>query len=236
MVQEYLEPVHQNAAHYPSLAGQPFGPFQPAQQAPLEQGQNSRANKLLSSSQAPILPTQLAPIHQRSTLSPLQTAILPSDQPSHATKQQMLRFLNYGPPAPTPAAPDLAPTAPVNEAPTPRSVHPASWTLAPMQEDRKYARRRRAVYATPYAPREPREPTGPRHSEAALPTISYSRVPVQQKVKTAKPVAPAGGFLGRLLETEMTEKELDEIAARLGPGKRGVEEEASEEMLCDDET
>lgn len=143
MVNEHPELLNQTPVYYPSLAGQSFGPFQPAQQAPVEQGENSRANKLLSSSQAPI-------------------------------------------------------------------------------------------YATPYVPREPRQPTRPRHSAAVSPTISYSRVPVQQKVKTAKPDATAGGFMGRLLETEMTEKQLDEMAARLGPGKRGVEEEASEEMLCDD--
>lgn len=104
-----------------------------------------------------------------------------------------------------------------------------------MQEDRKYAPRRSAVNAKPYAPREPKQSTEPRHSAAVSPTISYSRVPVQRKIKTPKPFAPAGGFLSRLLETEMTENELDQMAARLGPGKRDVDEEASDEMLCGDD-
>lgn len=337
VMHKYPEPMHQNTIHYPSQAEQPFGPFLPAQQAPVEQETSPRANKLLSSSQAPIQPTQLAPMHQLSTISPQQTATLPPYQPSHATKQQMLKFLNYGPPAPTPAAPELAPAVPVNGAPPPRSVlpsasiavtkapakaadlilpssphsrshqevpvgqmqgypqpfcqaypaypaaaiaplHPntplysneiyaeppnnklpshtypsfspfpassqmqtphlaetAPWDLAPMQEDRKYAPRRSAVNATPYAPREPKQSTEPRHFAAVSPTISYSRVPVQRKIKTPKPFAPAGGFLSRLLETEMTENELDQMAARLGPGKRDVDEEASDEMLCDDD-
>lgn len=118
---------------------------------------------------------------------------------------------------------------------TPHLAETAPWALAPMQEDRKYAPKRPAVYATPYVPMEPKQPPEPRHSTAVSPTISYSRVPVQQKIKTPKPVAPAGGFLSRLLETEMTEKELDEMAARLGPGKRIVDKEASDEMLCGDD-
>lgn len=337
VIHRHAEPMHQNTINYPSLAAQPVGPFQPAQQVPVEQETNSRANKLLSSSPAPIHPMQLAPMHQRSTLSPQQTATLPPYQPSHATKQQMLKFPTYGPPAPTPAAPELAPAAPMNEAPPPRSalhsasiaiskapakaadltltssphprpnqkvpvaqmqaypqpfcqaypaypaaaiapLHPniplysngiyagppnnklpshadpsfspfsatssmttshlaetAPCALAPMQGDREYAPKRSAVYATPYVPMGPKQPMGPRHSTAVSPTISYSRVPVQQKVKTPKPVAPAGGFLSLLLETEMTEKELDEMAARLGPRRRVIDEEASDEMLCDDD-
>lgn len=337
VMHKHPEPMHQNTIQYPSLAEQPFGPFLPAQQAPVEQETKPRADKLLSSSQAPIQPTQLAPMHQRSTISPQQTATLPPYQPSHATKQQMLKFLNYGPPAPTPAAPELVPAAPVNGARPPRSLlprasiavtkapakaaeliltssphsrshqkgpvaqmqgypqpfcqaypaypataivplHPniplysngmfaeppnnklpshtypsfspfsptsqmqtphlaetAPWAPAPMQEDRKYALKRSAVYATPYVPMGPKQPTEPRHSTAVSPTISYSRVPVQQKIKTPKPGAPADGFLSRLLETEMTENELGEMAARLGPGKRVVDEEASDEMLCGDD-
>lgn len=337
VMHKHPEPMHQKTIHSLSLAEQPFGPFQPAQHAPVEQEINPRANKLLSSSQAPIQPTQLAPMHQRSTLSPQQTATLPPYQPSQATKQQMLKVLNYGPPAPTPEAPELAPATPVNEASPPRSVlrsatiavtkapakaadlilpssphsrsnqkvpvaqmkaypqpfcqaysaypaaaiaplHPsiplysdgiyaeppnnklpshtyssfspfpaisqtqtphlaetAPWALAPMQEDRKYVPKRPAVYATPYVPIEPKQPPEPRRSTAVSPTISYSRVPVQQKIKTPKPVAPAGGFLSRLLETETTDKELDEMAARLGPRKRIVDEEASDEMLCGDD-
>lgn len=265
MMHRRPEPMHQNTIHYPSLAGQPFGPFQPVQQASVVQDTNSRANKLLSSPPAPIHPMQLAPMHQRSTLSPQQAATLPPYQPSHATKQQMLKFLNYGPPAPNPAAaiaplhlniplysngiyaeppnnklpshidPSFSPFSATSSMRTPHLAETAPWALAPMQEDREYAPKRSAVFATHYVPMGPKQPTGPKHSTPVSPAISYSRVPVQLKVKTPKPVAPAGGFLSRLLETEMTEKELDEMAARLGPGRRVVEEEASDEMLCDDD-
>lgn len=267
VMHRHPEPMHENTIHYPSFAGQPFGTFQPVQQAPVEQETNSRANKLLSSSPVPTHPMQLAPMHRRSTLSPQQTATLQAYQPSRTTKQQMLKFLNYGTPAPNPAAtiaplqsniplhsngiyaeppnnklpshtdPSLSPISTTSSVQTPHLAETAPWALAPMQEDREYAPKRLAVFATPYVPMGPKQqPTGPRHSTAASPTISYSRVPVQQKVKTPKPVAPAGGFLSRLLETEMTERELDEVAARLGPGRRRVvEEEASDEMLCDDD-
>lgn len=327
VMHKHSETMYQNTIRYISLAGQP------AQQAPVEQEKNSRTNKL-SASQALIQPSQLAPMHQQATLSPQQTATLPPYQPSHATKQHILKFFNYGPPAPTP--PELAPAAPVKEAPPPRSVirsaniaftkapakeanlmlpssphsrsnqkvpvdqmqaypkpscqaypaYPAAviaplhlniplypdeiyaeppnnklpshtypsfspflavsqmptphlpeatpWALATVLEDHKHAPKRPAVNATPYVPMQPKQPTESRHSTAASPTISYSRVPIHQKIKTPKPVAPAGGFLSQLLETEMTEKELDEMAARLGPGKRVVDEEASHEMLCGD--
>lgn len=321
VMHKHPEPMYQNTIRYLSLAGQP------AQQALVEQEKNSRTNKL-SASQALIQPSQLAPMHQRSTLSPQQTATLPPYQPSHATKQHILKFLNYGPPAPTP--PELAPAAPVKEAPPPRSVlrsaniavtkapakaanlmlpssphsrsnqkvpvaqmqaypaYPAAaiaplhpniplypdeiyaeppnnklpsqtypsfspfpaasqmptphlpettpWALATVLEDQKYAPKRPAVNATPYVPMQPKQPTDSRYSTAVSRTISYSRVPIHQKIKTPKPVAPAGGFLSQLLETEMTEKELDEMAARLGPGKRVVDEEASDEILCGDYT
>lgn len=339
VMHKHPAPMHQNTMRYLALAEQPFGPVQPMQRAPVEQETAPRTNKLLSSSQAPIQPTQHAAMHQRSALPPQQTATLPPSQPSHATKQQMLKFLNYGAPAPTPAAPELAPASPVKEAPPPRSVlrsatiaatkahakaanlippssphsrsilqapvalmqaysqpfcqaypaypaaaiaplHPnkihaeppnnerpshtypsfspfpaasqmptphlpetAPWALSTTQEDRKYAPKRPAVHATPYAPMNPapaaptqqKRHTEPRHSIAVSPTISYSRVPVQQKIKTTKPVASAGGFLSRLLETDMTEKELGEMAARLGPEKRAVDERASDEMLCGDD-
>lgn len=327
VMHKHPEPMHQNTIRYLSLAEQPFGPVQPAQLAPVEQETNPRINKMLSSSQALIQPTQLAPMHQRSKLSPQQTATLPPYQPSHATKQQMLKCLNYGPPAPTPAVlgsatiavtkayakaanliltssphspsiqkapaaqtqaypqlfcqaypaypaaaiaplhpnisfypnkthaessnnkfpshtyPSFSPLPATSQMPTPHLPETAPWALAILQEDRKYTLNRPAVYATPYvpmhpapaAPMQPKQHTEPRHSPEVSPTISYSRVPVQQKIKTPKPVAPAGGFLSRLLETEMTEKELDEMAARLDPEKRVIDEEASDEMLCDDD-
>lgn len=257
--------MHENTIHYPSFAGQPFGTCQPVQQALVEQETYSCANKLLSFSPAPAHPMQLAPMHQRSTLSPQQTAALQAYQPYRTTKQQMLKFLNYRPPGPNPATtiaplqsnipwysneiyaeppnnklpshtdPSFSPFSATSSMQTPQLAETAPWALAPMQEDREYAPKRSEVFATPHVPMAPKQqPTRPRHSTAASPTISYSRVPVQQKVKTPKLVAPAGGFLSRLLETEMTEGELDEVAARLGPGRRRVvEEEASDEMLCD---
>lgn len=333
MMQNHPEPMHQNTTRYVTIAEQSLDTVQSAQQAPVQQEATPRINEPLSSSQAPIQPAQLAPMHQQSTLAPHQAATLPSYQPFQATKQQMPKFLNHGPPAPILAAPELAAATPVKGASPPRSIprsatvaatmapaealkvmllssprcrsiqkapvaqmqahsyqpsptyqataiatlHPnAKYTepldnkppspthpsfpaasqvptshlsesapspLTTMQEGRKYALKRPAVYTTPYvqtplapaAPVQPKQQTEPRPSRAFSPTISYSRVPVKQKIKTAQPVAPAGGFLSRLLEREMSEDELGEIAARLGPAERIVDQEASDERNCVDD-
>ena len=322
MMRKYPEPMHQNTIRCLSLAEQPFDPVQSAQQAPVRQEAMPRINGPLSSPQAPIQPAQLASKHQQSTLSPHQTATLPSYQPSQATKEHMPRFLNYGPPAPMPAAPELATAAPVKEAPPPSSMpryatvvttkapaealnvlrpssplhrsiqtapfyqpnpayeatavaplHPnakyagplnnlpyppfpaasqvptpqlsetAPRPLTKMQEDRKYSQKHPAVYKTPNfqtppapaAPIQIKQHTEPRPSGGFSPTISYSRVPVQQKIKTPKPVAPADGFLSRLLEQEMSETELDEIAARVGPAEQVVDQELSGWTVCGDD-
>lgn len=331
-MQSHLEPIHQNTIRYVAIAEQPLDTVQSAQR----EEATPRINEPLSPSQAPIQPVQLAPMHRQSTLAPHQAATLPSYQPSQAAKEQMPKFLSHGPPAPIPAAPELATATPVKEAPPPRSIprsatvaatmapaealkmmplsspqyrsiqkapvaqmqahlqpfyqpnpayqatatatlhpnakyaeplndkHPsptypsfpaasqvpsphlsesAPSALTTMQEGRKYALKRPAVYTTPYvqtltepaAPMQPKQQSEPRPSRAFSPTISYSRVPVMQKIKTPKPVAPADGFLSRLLEREMSEDELGEIAARLGPAERIVDQEASEERNCVDD-
>lgn len=336
MMQNHPEPIHQKTTRYVTIAEQSLDTVQSAQQAPVQQEATPRINEPLSSSQAPIQPAQLAPMHQQSTLAPHQAATLPSYQPSQATKQQMPKFLSHGPPAPIPAAPELAAATPVKGAPLPRSIHrsatvaatmataealkvmprssprcryiqkaPVAQMQAPPQpsyqpnptyqataiatlhpnakftepldnkprcpthpsfpaasqvptphlsgsapspltkkrQGRKHAKKRPAVYTTPYvhtllapaAPVQPKQQTEPRPSRAFSPTISYSRVPVKQKIKTPQPVAPAGGFLSRLLEREMSEDELAEIAARLGPAERIVDQEASDERNCVDD-
>ena len=106
--QKYAEPKYQNTIHYLSLAEQPFDPVQLAQKTPVEQEEAPRNSEPLLPPRALIQPVQLAPMDQQSTLPPYQ--------PSYATKQQMLKFLNYGPPAPTSPAPQLAPAAAAKEA------------------------------------------------------------------------------------------------------------------------
>ena len=334
--QSHPEPIHQNTARYVTIAEQPLDTVQSAQRAPVQQETRPRINEPISPSQAPIQPAQLAPMHRQYTLAPYQAATLSSYQPSQATKQRVPKFLNHGPPAPLPTAPELTTATSVKEAPPPRSLprsttftatmaptealkvmplsspqyrsiqkapvaqmqaypqpfyqpnpayqatatatlHPnakyaeslnnkhqfptypsfpaasqvptphlletAPSPLTTMQNGRKYALKRPRVYTTPYvqtltapaASVQPKQQTEPRPSLALSPTISYSRVPVKQKIKTPKPVALAGEFLSRLLEQEMGEDELAEIAARLGPAERIVDQEASDERNCVDE-
>lgn len=130
-----------------------------------------------------------------------------------------------------------------SQVPNPHLAETAPSPLTTILKGRKCALKCPAVYTTPYvqtltapaAPEQPEQHTEPRPSLEFSPTISYSRVPIQQKIKTPKPVALADGFLSRLLEQEMGEDELAEIAARLGPAEPIVDQEASDERNCVDE-
>lgn len=89
----------------------------------------------------------------------------------------------------------------------------------------------------PY-PSFPSFPPFPTSSQA--PTPEHSAVYTSPYAQTlpapaaSPPAAPAGGFLSRLLGQEMTEQELNEIAARVGAAEQVVEQEACD-ALCGDE-
>lgn len=183
---------------------------------------------------------QIAPVAQ------MQAHSQPFYQPNPAYQETALAPLHpnakFAGPLNNPPYLSCPPFPISSQAPTPQLSETAPCRLTTMREDRKYAPKHSAVYTTPYVqtlpapagPMQTKQHTEPRPSIAFSSTISYSRVPAQQEIKISKPVTPAGGFLSRLLEQDMTEQELDEIAARVGPAEQVVEQEASDK-LCGDE-